>query len=397
MDLDFMPSPVADRPGLLIRDPFHYSDMTMIVPPVLVECLALFDGEQTDLDLKAALVRLTGEVDVSDIEKHLRDALTEAGFCEDENYAQMRDRQHAAFAQAEWRAPAHAGSAYPAEPEPLHATLAGYLADAHPKAELSGLIGIAAPHVSPEGGSPCYAAAYRALGSGYKGRTFVILGTSHYGETDRFGLTRKSFVTPLGAAATATDLVDELAAEGGPAVRMEDYAHAVEHSIEFQIVFLQHLYGPDIRVLPILCGPFTRCSAEGHRPAEDAEIGRFLGALRTIAAREGDKLFWVLGIDMSHMGRRYGDVFSARAGADRMEDVMLRDRERIRLLEDGDAEGLWREAECRADALKWCGTTPLYAFLSAVPAARAELLRYQQWNIDEHSVVSFGALAFRNA
>jgi len=397
MDLDFMPSPVPDRPGLLIRDPFHYSDMTLIVPPVLVECLQLFDGEQTDLDLRSALVRLTGELNVGEIGRQLRDALSEAGFCDDQNYLQLRERQHSAFALAEWRAPAHAGSAYPAEPEPLRATLAEYMAHPHPEKQLANLVGIAAPHVSPEGGGPCYAAAYCAMGDGYKERTFVVLGTSHYGEADRFGLTRKSFVTPLGAATTATELVDELVSAGGPAVRLEDYAHAVEHSIEFQIVFLQHLYGPNIRILPILCGPFVRCSEDGGRPEEDEQVGRFLSELRTLAGREGEKLFWVLGIDMAHMGRRYGDVFSARAGANQMEDVMVRDRERIRLLENGDANGFWRAAECGRDGLKWCGTTPLYSFLHAVPAARGELLRYQQWNIDDHSVVSFGALAFRNA
>ena len=36
MDLDFMPSPVEDRPGLLIRDPYHFSEVTLIVPPALV-------------------------------------------------------------------------------------------------------------------------------------------------------------------------------------------------------------------------------------------------------------------------------------------------------------------------------------------------------------------------
>ena len=35
---------------------------------------------------------------------------------------------------------------------------------------------------------------------------------------------------------------------------MEDYCHAVEHSIEFLVVFLQHLFGSDIRILPVLCG-----------------------------------------------------------------------------------------------------------------------------------------------
>ena len=53
-----------------------------------------------------------------------------------------------------------------------------------------------------------------------------------------------------------------------------------------------------------------------------------------------------------------------------------------------------RDAE--GDALRWCGTAPLYAFLRVVRPRRGELLRYEQWNIDEQSVVSFAALAFTN-
>ena len=34
-NLDLFPSPVEDRPGLVIRDPFHFSDATLIIPPVL--------------------------------------------------------------------------------------------------------------------------------------------------------------------------------------------------------------------------------------------------------------------------------------------------------------------------------------------------------------------------
>jgi hypothetical protein len=36
----------------------------------------------------------------------------------------------------------------------------------------------------------------------------------------------------------------------------------------------------------------------------------------------------------------------------------------------------------------------VYAFLRAVPAARGRLLSYEHWNIDDASVVSFGALSF---
>jgi hypothetical protein len=396
MDLDFMPSPLRDRPGLLIRDPFRYSDATLIVPPVLVQCLGFFDGEQTDLDLRSALVQLTGDLQIGEVEKHLRQALSEAGFVEDDVYHRLRAEQHAAFAQAARREASHAGAAYPEEADALRATLGGYMAAAEP-APLGGLVGIAAPHISPEGGYRTYAAAYNALGTEYKDRVFVILGTSHYGEPQKFGLTVKPFATPLGEARTERALVERLAAAAGDAVNLEDYCQAVEHSIEFQVVFLQNLFGPDIRILPVLCGSFASSMRGGGKPEDDASIQRFFDALRDLATREGERLFWVMGVDMAHMGKRYGDIFVARANAGPMEHVAESDRRRIGMLECGDAAGFWAAIREEGDPLKWCGSSPLYTFLKAMPAARARLLGYEQWNIDEQSVVSFGALAWSAA
>jgi len=394
MDLDFMPSPLRERPGLLIRDPYRYTDATLIVPPALVQCLQYFDGRQTDLDLRAALVQLTGDLRTGEVEQNLRQMLSESGFVEDDVYRRLRDDQRAAFARADRREASHAGGAYPEQPEALRAALAAYMSSVAP-APLEGLVGIAAPHISPEGGYRTYAAAYNALGPEYKDRVFVILGTSHYGEPEKYGLTVKPFVTPLGETRTDRELVERLVAAAGDAVNLEDYCHAVEHSIEFQVVFLQHLFGPDIRILPVLCGSLAHSITGGRKPEQDANVQRFFDALGELAAREGDRLFWVLGIDMAHMGRRYGDPFSTRASEGPMEKVAQTDRQRIGLLETGDADGFWAAIQENGDPLKWCGSSPLYTFLKAMPAARARLLGYEQWNIDEHSVVSFGALAFQ--
>ncbi len=46
------------------------------------------------------------------------------------------------------------------------------------------------------------------------------------------------------------------------------------------------------------------------------------------------------------------------------------------------------------DDLKWCGTSPIYTFLRAVPEARGRVHGYEQWNIDASSIVSFGAISF---
>jgi len=392
--LDLMPSPLPDRPGLLVRDPFRYAEAIIVIPSPLVPCLAFFNGRYQDTEVSEALLRLTGDARVGEAVGHLARVLSDGGFLDDDNFARLRDERHRAFAGARWRESAHAGVAYPAQQAELRRTLEGYLADGgEPRPQsTAGLIGIAAPHVSPEGGWRCYQAAYGRLGPEHRGRTAVILGTSHYGEPNRFGLTRKPFLTPLGEVPVATALVDELAASAGDAVVLEDYCHAVEHSIEFQVVFLQQVLGTDVRILPVLCGPFTSATRDGGRPEDDPGVARVIEALGTIAAREGGRLLWILGVDMAHVGRRYGDDFAARAGS--LREVEARDRRRCEAIGRGDAEGFWELLRENGDDLRWCGASPFYTLLRARPGLRSELLRYEQWNIDEQSVVSFGGLAF---
>ena len=393
LSLDFMPSPDPERPGLLIRDQYQFSDTVLLIPPQLVPCLACFDGEQTELELRADLVRATGEIQVGDLEKQMLAALSGAGFLEDEVFERIRSERMTEFAAAPTREPSHAGAAYPDEPEEARAQLAEYMQGAHAYSEDS-LIGIAAPHVSPFGGWESYRDAYSALKAGGADKTFVILGTSHYGEPDRFGLTRKAFVTPFGEAVTDLGLVDELEAAAPGAVRMEDYCHAIEHSIEFQVLFLQYLFGPKVRIVPILCGSFARSIYKGGRPEDNPDVQRFLGALGEIGARESSRLNWVLGIDMAHMGRRYGDPLIAEADRGEMLEVAGRDHKRIERVAASDAHGFWDLVQEKQDDLKWCGSAPLYTFLSAVPKRKGLLRRYQQWNIDEQSVVSFAAMTF---
>ena len=71
---------------------------------------------------------------------------------------------------------------------------------------------------------------------------------------------------------------------------------------------------------------------------------RFFDSLGNIAAREAKKLFWVLGVDMAHMGRRYGDQLTAKAdegemaGRGRARPVAHRTHERGRFAR---ASGNW--------------------------------------------------------
>lgn len=396
-ELDIMPSPVPERPGLLIRDPFQFSDAVLIIPPVLAQTLILFDGEQTELDLRAMLTQATGDLETSGIAQHLIQTLDQSGFLESERFFTMRDKKRREFAEAESRQPAHVHSGYPGEASELQARLSQYGADPEP-ASTDSLAALAAPHVSPEGGFRSYAAAYRRLNPSYADHTFVILGTSHYGEPEKFGLTRKPYVTPFGALETDRELVDRLAAAAPGAVVMEDYCHATEHSIEFQCIFLQHaLRKPGVKAVPILCGPLVESLLTGDAPETNENVRRFFDALGELASQRGNRLVWILGVDMAHIGRRYGDSFRATAGQGPLAEVRARDEARLEHVCQGDAAGFFELVHPNHDDLRWCGYSPIYTFLRAAGKVRGEVLRYEQWNIDQQSVVSFAGVEFRRA
>ena len=390
-----MPSPVEDRPGLLMRDSLRYSHTVLIIPPELIPSLSFFDGERTDRELHEMMYRASGDLRAGEVGDQIAAALAKAGFLEDENFERLREERQREFAESPVRVPAHAGSGYPNDAGDLAEVMRRWMAGDAVADGTGSVAGIAAPHVSPEGGFDSYRAAYARLGSELRDRTFVILGTSHYGMPDRFGLTRKSYVTPFGEARTDGALIDELVNAAPDAIGMEDYCHSVEHSIEFQVVFLQSVFGPDIRVAPILCGSFFRSIYEGGMPEDDENVRRFLGTLGEIAARRSRELCWVLGVDMAHMGARYGDSFEALADAGEMTRVAERDRQRMERIAAGDAVGFWDLVRENRDDLKWCGSAPFYTFLKVRPDLRGTVHHYQQWNIDPQSVVSFAGMTFR--
>lgn len=401
-ELDVMPSPVEDRPGLLMRDPYQFTEQTIIVPPLLARALQFFDGEHTELDLKAYLARATGKLDVSELSKHFVDAMEHGGFLESETFFRLRDEKRRAFAEAPVKEPAHAGTAYDDEPEALHKQLNDWGANSSDTDPAAGrLVGIAAPHVSPEGGYRGYAAAYRRLRPEHTGKTFVILGTSHYGAGEKWGLTRKAYNTPLGPVETDQSFVEKLAKRAGDAIEMEDYCHASEHSIEFQAVYLQHVLGQHLpegdrlKAVPILCGGLSESLYGGGQPEDNGHVRRFFDALGETAEERGDELVFVLGIDLAHIGRRYGDESPAEAEKGPLAEVRRRDEERLARVAAGDRAGYYALVEPNHDDLRWCGHGPLYTFLASAKGFAGRVLSYEQWNIDPQSVVSFTAMEFR--
>ncbi len=395
--LDIMPSPDTSRPGLLIRDPMRYTESMLYVPPAWILGLQCLDGEHTELDVQEILTRARGTLVYGEEVRQFIGVLREHGFLESEEFHRLREEKQRIFREGRERLAVHAGAAYPNTAAEVRQTFENYFGAVEvSEGPPAGVCGVAAPHVSPEGGRNCYAATYRRLGAvpALAARTFVVLGTSHWGMPGKFGLTRKPFVTPLGTLQVDTDFVDLLEHHGGEAVSSDDYCHVIEHSIEFQCLFLQYVFGAELTIVPILCGPLLPCRENGSARQQDQATEQFFRALGDLAEKRRDQLFWVLGIDLTHIGRRYGDPFTAIANRGQMLDVAEQDRRRLDLVCAGDSQGFLDLVGEEGDELKWCGYSTLYTFMRAVGQVRGRVLRYEQWNIDPQSVVSFASLEF---
>lgn len=141
------------------------------------------------------------------------------------------------------------------------------------------MIGLIAPHIDIRRGSTSYAKSYWELARECRARTFVILGITHSETTRRFVLTKKDFDTPLGTVATDRELVERIAGltgeQSGPGQGsldffVDEFAHRNEHSIEFQAVFLQYLFGgrENFKIVPILCTAFHQYGSGAAAPSE---------------------------------------------------------------------------------------------------------------------------------
>ena len=218
-----------------------------------------------------------------------------------------------------------------------------------------GIRGIVAPHIDLARGGPCYAWAYREIREQCDADLFVIFGTSHSMSKNRFTLTTKDFQTPLGMMSTDKDFVGSLT-EKYPADLFEDeLIHRFEHSIEFQVVFLQYVLRgkKDVKIVPILCSSFDEMIDKNIVPSESPAIGDLISILKEAVCQSGRSVCFIAGADLSHVGKRFGDqmgLSSALLGL-----IKDRDMEMLGYVERLDAEGFFHSIQKGRDDRRICG------------------------------------------
>jgi AmmeMemoRadiSam system protein B len=401
-NVEAFPVEMSGKKVVGLRDPYSFASETLFVPYNLFYIISLFDGRHSILDIQTAYTRQFGDLIFSDKIKEIVEQLDNYYFLESDRFAEHRKSVEESFSKSPLRPAVHAGAAYPAEPEKLREELEGFFTnpggpgaiDYYGKKSRT-LKGMASPHIDLRRGGSCFAWAYKEVAESSKANLFVILGISHTGLGGFFTLTKKDFVTPLGTLETDGGFVDELSGRYGGDLFSGELSHKNEHSIEFQLLFLQYIFGGrrDIKIVPILCSSFHRMVVENRSPAQVPEVGGFISALRELVAARGDGVCLVAGVDLSHVGMRFGDreelnpLFVSR--------VEHQDREMLKHVERMDAEGFFNSIQVCQDRQRVCGYPAIYTLMKAIGAQEGVILKYDRAvDYDVQSAVTFASIAF---
>ena len=192
------------------------------------------------------------------------------------------------------RPAAVAGSFYPSEAEELGQLIdecfeSSPLGPQGDKSPSSSLIGGLVPHAGYVYSGPCAAHFYSLLDNSIQ--RVILLGVNHQARGHRAALSPADFwQTPLGIVRIDQELSHLLQGEV-KFLKLDETAHAREHSIEVQLPFLQRVLG-EFSVIPISLAHISI--------AECVELGTAVADLLRRSRQSGTRTIMVASSDLSH-------------------------------------------------------------------------------------------------
>ena len=159
------------------------------------------------------------------------------------------------------RTPAVAGMFYPGSSSDLETMIDGFLAKAEKRSIVGKLVALIVPHAGYVYSGQVAANAYKQI-EGMHFDTVILVGVSHRSAINGASVYKSGgYETPLGVVEIDSELAEDLMAQSD-IFTSQPRAHAMEHSLEVQVPFLQHILS-DFKIVPILMGHWSEavCSA----------------------------------------------------------------------------------------------------------------------------------------
>jgi len=394
-DLEFVPL-IQDFDRIVyVRDPLGLFPADKALPVGLFKILILLDGARNVSEVRDEISKhLHGSPLPLEAVSRVIGEFDEAYLLDTPRYRQAKKPVIEAYAALGVREAALAGQAYPENPGELAALVQAILdfQAAPDPAETKTPLAVIAPHIDLGAGRTLYGRAYNQLRAA-RPKTVVILGVGHKLDRGLFCFTQKDFATPYGTVKNNQALSAALAEAAGQAAAENDFAHKLEHSIEFQLLFLQHLLPRDsFDIVPILCGSPRLSLAAYSRQAFLDAAGPFLKTLRAAVRPDGETLL-LAGVDLCHIGPKFGHMEEAEK---MQRDALLHDAALLTALVGQDPEAFWSESRKVEDRYNVCGFSALAGLLEVLPPCAGSVLGHEI-SRDEvsASAVSFAAAVFR--
>ncbi len=407
-NIEAFPIEMDGQNAICLRDPSQLPDKIIAIPYNTFFIVSQFDGKHSILDIQEAYTRKFGDLLLSDKINQIIDVLDENFFLDNDNFVKHKQSLIDEFKKSSIRQASHSGLSYSSNPKELNEYLESLfkLSDAagepNPNNHSRKISALIAPHIDFHRGGFCYTYAYKELAEAESPDYFLILGIAHSEAKSLFVATKKDFVTPLGTAETDKDFVDELSSRCKFDLFEDEFAHRNEHSIEFQIVFLQYIiqkYHPNIKnpkIIPILCSSFDQMYLSDTQPMDVPEVKEFIQALKSIISERREKICIIAGVDLSHIGRHFGDDFNLSQTI--LQNIENEDKKLISAIEKLDKREVFGSVQKDFDQRKICGLPAIYTLLSLLEetnVTEAKLLKYSQSvNMENQLMVSFASMAF---
>ncbi|MFA6318563.1 MAG: AmmeMemoRadiSam system protein B [Elusimicrobiota bacterium] len=405
--LESVPIDHEGEPMFLLRDLEGITPKGVALAPGGMLIASLLDGKRTAAQIAELFAKSTGSILKAELVTQLAAELASADLLETPHTAQMRRKALKEFKDSPSRKAFHQGTAYPADRLELAKTFSGYFND--PKGPGEGFAeepsappaqGLFVPHIDFARGGPTYAWAYQALSKTRPPDVVVALGVSHMAPNSPWTLTRKAYETPHGSMTVDGSLYDEIRKALWYDPLEDEWVHRMEHSLEFQAVWLKHLWRDKAPAwVPILVSSFERFCPD--RPPSsvatvEGAIAR-VGEILKARACAGRSTLVLAAVDLAHVGPRFGD--DAKPGPEAAALIEKEDRASLDLAMALKADDFYLSVVKDGNKRKVCGLSAVYTalrWMEAVSGGKASgrLLSYGQAPDPMGGFVSFAAAIF---
>ena len=393
-DIQPVATTIKGRRMIAFHDPYHLTEHGIALDINTLPILQLLDGFHDLKDIQIMLMKRQGGriVYISEIESFI-DSLDRACLLESPSFDQKMCGLRSAFSSQPIRLPVHAGKSYVSDPAELAQfieNIENNLTQEYLRNIPDNIAGILAPHIDINVAKDMYVNTYRYL----KGKSYdivMILGINHHAQEGLYCVSEKNYVTPFGEIKTDKNFIRKLKkALPIGTLAPDDFSHMTEHSIEFQTIFLHHyLMGP-FTIVPILCGGVHEFIHHGRDIFTDEMFQGMVSLMRQLLEERKGRILLVAGVDLSHVGRKFGD----QAPADvLLPEATAQDKMILSFLSRGEPEKIFLTAVETLDRYHVCGLPAILLFASLLAENRVDILHFDTYHEREtESAVNYASL-----